>query len=161
MKTENVLYTDGHDVTVTDSVLQVRKKWYSLNEISRHGFAIIQPVRFPKILLLIAGLLLTVTGAAKLIAVSETVLAGLPININELAMGMGLFCILVGSAMISSMSERYAVSITTAKGEKNVIVSKHKEYITQIVHALNEAFFARIHGTTEKSTKREFTVSGR
>ena len=59
------------------------------------------------------------------------------------------------------LGERYAVSITTAEGEKNVVISKRKEYITQIVHALNEAFFARIQGGQDKGSKREFTVSGR
>ena len=36
--------------------------------------------------------------------------------------------------------ERYAVRIATAEGEKNAVVSEKKEYITQIVDALNEAF---------------------
>ncbi len=60
--------------------------------------------------------------------------------------------------------ERYAVSITTAEGERNVVVSDRKEYITQIVHALNEAFFAKFDntGSSIKTTrKRDFIVSGR
>lgn len=161
MKTENVLYTDGHDVTVTDSVLRVRKKWYSLDGISKHGFSIIQPVRLPGILLLVAGFLLTGAGALDLVTRIIPSVITITNNANELSLGFGLLVLLAGAAMMLSMSERYAVSITTAEGEKHVVVSKRKDYITQIVHALNEAFFARIHGNSERSTTQRFTVSGR
>ncbi len=161
MKNENVLYTDGHDVTVTDSVLRVKKKWYNLDGISKHGFSIIQPVRLPGILVLVAGGLFTAAGAGDLITTFVPDVMDLTTNANELSVCLGLLLLLVGTATMISMSERYAVSITTAEGEKHVVVSKRKDYITQIVHALNEAFFARIHGNSERSTTQRFTVSGR
>ena len=159
MKTENVLYTDGHDVTVTDSVLRVKKKWYNLDGISKHGFSIIQPVRLPGILLVAVGSFLTAAGVAEW--VTRFMPATVVMRLNELSVGLGLLLLLIGIATIISMSERYAVSITTAEGEKHVVVSKRKDYITQIVHALNEAFFARVHGNSERSTTQRFTVSGR
>ena len=36
--------------------------------------------------------------------------------------------------------QRYAVRIATAEGEKDVVVSSRKEYIQQIVDALNRAY---------------------
>ena len=161
MKTENVLYTDGHDVTVTDSVLRVKRKWYDLDGISKHGFSIIQPVRLRGILLLIAGGLFTAAGAGNFVTRIVPGVSAVTMNANELSLGLGLLLLLVGTATMISMSERYAVSITTAEGEKHVVVSKRRDYITQIVHALNEAFFARIHGNSERSTTQRFTVSGR
>ena len=160
MKTENVLYTDGHDVTVTDSVLQVRKKWYSLNGITKHGFSIIKPARLPGILSLGLGTLLIMAGALKLVDTRLALTDGSP-DPNGIAIWIGASLLLVGTLLMWSLRERYAVSITTAEGEKHVVVSKRKEYITQIVHALNDAFFARIDPGQVKGHGREFTVSGR
>lgn len=161
MKTENVLYTDGHDVTVTDSVLQVRKKWYSLNGITKHRFSIIAPARLPSILLMTVGALLSIGGTANLITPGISDVFGLPLTPNELSLCLGIFLLLLGARMMWSQHERYAVSITTSEGEKDVVVSRHKEYIMQIVHALNEAFFARVNSGTQSTIKKEFKVSGR
>lgn len=163
MKTENVLYTDGHDVTVTESMFQVKKKWYHLSGITKHNFMILQPDRFPSIMLLVVGTLLEIVGAAKLIPstwLPNVYLFNVWLSANLMAIGVGILFLLMGATWIWLTKERYAVSITTAEGEKNVVVSKRKEYIAQIVHALNEAFFARVAGPM-KEKKREFIVSGR
>ena len=55
MTTERILYTDGHDVTVTDSVIRVRKQFYRLDGITRHGFAIIRPNLIPGIIIAALG----------------------------------------------------------------------------------------------------------
>lgn len=161
MKTDNVLYTDGHRVTVTDSVLQVKKKWYSLNGITKHGISIIAPARFPAFLLLMVGVLFTLAGAARLITTKLTGVLGTPLDVNELSLSLGILLLLLGAGLLWAMTERYAVSITTAEGEKNVVVSRHKEYITQIVHALNDAFFARVNSGTKQGPAKGFMVSGR
>ncbi|HWA35517.1 MAG TPA: DUF6232 family protein [Cyclobacteriaceae bacterium] len=165
MKGESVLYTDGHDVTVTDSRLQVRKRWYQLSGITRHNFSILRPDKFPAILLLVAGSAIEVVGAADLIPVnwmSRVNVFGLSVTANQIAMVSGIVLLLIGAGVMWSLKERYAVSITTAEGERNVVVSERKEYISQIIHALNEAFFSRIGPGTESGTKkREFIVSGR
>ncbi len=83
-------------------------------------------------------------------------------NGYQLAIGAGIILLVIGAVWMMFTKERYAVSITTAEGERNVVVSERKEYITQIVHALNEAFFARVAGSdVSKPRKREFVVSGR
>ncbi|CAN5489466.1 hypothetical protein BH10BAC4_BH10BAC4_01800 [soil metagenome] len=167
MKTENILYTDGHDVTVTSSMLQVKKKWYALSGITKHSFSILPPDRFACVTLLIAGGLLEIAGAANLIpkaVISDMYLFDRWLTANQLAIAIGIFTLLTGAVWLWFTRERYAVSITTAEGEKNVVVSERKEYITQIVHALNEAFFAQIKSpdsTTLKSRKSDFIVSGR
>ena len=161
MKKENVLYTDGHDVTVTDSVLRVRKKWYNLDAITKHGFSILRPVRLPGILLSIVGLMLGAAGARNLITQIMPGLANWALDANHISIVLGLLVISIGGVATWSMGERYAVSITTLEGEKHVVVSRRKDYITQIVHALNGAFFLRVQGNSERSTRQRFTVSSR
>lgn len=164
MKADNVLYTDGHDVTVTDSMFQVKKKWYQLSGITKHGLSILHPDRFPAILLLLLGSIIEVVGAAELIPsalISNVRIQGTWLTANEIAMAIGIVLLLTGAVLMWTLKERYAVSITTAEGEKNVIVSERKEYVTQIVHALNEAFFARLSDAGSTERKRNFIVSGR
>ena len=57
----------------------------------------------------------------------------LPINIRRVA-------VLIGILILASAHERYAVRIGTAEGEKNAVVSRKREYIAQIVDAINHAF---------------------
>ena len=162
MKVENVLYTDGHDVTVTDSVLKVRKRGYNLNEIAKHRFLILQPNKLPLVFCLVIGGLLTIGGAASLVPAGTFTMNffDMAVGPNQLLLWTGIIFLLMGSTRIGSLTERYAVNITMKSGDKNVVISNRKEYITQIVHALNEAFFNRNYGGTE-NVKRQFTVSGR
>jgi len=166
MKNENVLYTDGHDVTVTSDILKVRKKWYSLNGITKHNFSILPPARIACYSLLLLGALLEIIGAANLIpssVVGDMVILNQSLTANQAAIGAGILLLVIGAVWMMFTKERYAVSITTAEGERNVVVSERKEYITQIVHALNEAFFARVANSDgiTKTRKRDFIVSGR
>jgi hypothetical protein len=57
------------------------------------------------------------------------------------------------------MKDRYAVRIATAAGEKNVLVSRKKEYIEQIVEALNRAFFHFVSRGKNKKTSGTPEVS--
>jgi hypothetical protein len=164
MKTEKVLYTDGHDVTVTDSMLQVKKKWYHLSGISKHNFIILQPDRLPAVMLLLAGVILEVIGALNVLPaqwIPSVRVFNLIFTANMIVIAVGVFFLLVGALWMWLTKERYAVNITTAEGEKTVVVSERKEYITQIIHALNEAFFARLSGANRETKKQNFIVSGR
>ncbi len=161
MKTENVLYADGHDVTVTDSVLRVRKKWYDLDGISKHGFSILRPARLPGILLLIVGFILGVAGARNLVTRIIPGMENWAFDANHISIVLGLLLLSIGAIATWSVGERYAVSITTSEGERHVVVSKRRDYVIQIVHALNGAFFLRVQGNSERSNRQRFTVSSR
>jgi hypothetical protein len=140
---DKVLYTDGHQVTVTDSVFQVKNDQYRINGITKHGFLTVKPHRFPGILLLIVGIIVGGLGIMKMISpdkVHDIQMNGTYITGNTLAIIIGSLLVLVGILVTGLMRERYAVRIATAEGEKNVIVSSKKEYVKQIVDALNEAF---------------------
>lgn len=158
MNNENVLYTDGHDVTVTDSALQVRRKWYNLNEITSHGLSIIQPARLPSFLMFGMGILLSLTGGTNTLDTSGMINGNDP---NRLVFLIGICCLVSGVVLALSLGERYAVRITTAEGEKNVVVSRRKEEITQIVRALNNALFSRLNTDSDNKPGRDFMVSPR
>ncbi|HEU5289774.1 MAG TPA: DUF6232 family protein [Cyclobacteriaceae bacterium] len=140
---DKILYTDGHDVTVTDTMLMVRNMSYHLVGITKHGLHIVKPHRLPGYLLFVLGLTLLVCGTLSLwpvnvvpaIAFMERAISG-----RAIVVASGAFLAVVGILIIGLLRERYAVRISTAEGEKNVVVSSHKEYVNQIVNALNRAF---------------------
>lgn len=160
---EKVLYSDGSLVTVTESMIQVKKSGYRLEGITKYGLSILQPVRLPWVLLIGTGLGMVIAGATKTVPASwfaEGYLDDVLITGNLLAILTGIVLVLTGVGFLLSLGERYAVSITTAEGEQNVVVSRRKEYVTCIVNALNSAFFARLKQQGDKRV-REYTVSSR
>ncbi|HEY9048913.1 MAG TPA: DUF6232 family protein [Ohtaekwangia sp.] len=139
---DKVLYTDGHDVTVTDSTFRVKSTSYSLKGIIKYGLLIMRPQRLPGILLLLLGLILVFCGFIDLFpanAFGEIRADEEYINANTLVMSAGAALMVIGTLVAVMIRERYAVRIATAEGEKNAVVSHRKEYIAQIVNALNEA----------------------
>jgi hypothetical protein len=139
---DKVLYTDGHDVVITESTFQVKNKSYNLNGITRHGLSTLRPDRAPGLLLFIVGVIVSLAGILKAIPPSwmnDLYINGSYVDVNTLATWVGLGLALIGILITSVVKEKYAVRIATAEGEKNAVVSKEKEYIRQIVNALSEA----------------------
>jgi hypothetical protein len=139
---DKVLYTDGRDVTVTESTFQVKNRAYELRGITKFGLLIRRPDRFPGVLLLLGGIVLAVCGYFGWIP--ENVMEGDSVNAaatdpNAMAMWVGAGLALLGVVIMAIVRERYSVRIATAEGEKDAIVSTRKEYISQIVDALNRA----------------------
>ena len=144
METNKTLYyTDGHDVMITDSGFRVKNTLYQLNGITRHGFSIISRSRTPYAVLIILGALIFMSGALNFLPLSWTypvTILGFPVAVNSLVMTLGSVLVGLGILIMLRMREKYAVRIFTAEGEKNVVVSQSREYISQIVDALNRAF---------------------
>ena len=140
MKTEDrIIYTDGDKVTVTDSTFHVRKRDYKLNGIIRHGLYVMRPSRLPSIFFILVGFALMIIGFAELVPADrfhDVIVANMAISANTMAMIAGGLMALIGVISIGLLRDRYAVRISTAEGEKNVIVSARKDYIAQIVDAL-------------------------
>ena len=143
MATEEIFYTDGQDVVVTLSTLQVKDRFYRLKAIKQHGMAILQPVRVPGLLLFVAGVVLSIMGLAN--AFTEMIPAswsptGTPMSFNVFAMWFGVLIAMGGLMLTIALRERYAVQIDTPEGEQLAIVSTKREQIMEIVSALNRAF---------------------
>ena len=62
MTPDKVIYTDGRDVTVTDSALKVKNTSYNLSGITKLSFWTIKPERWTAVLLLLLGLTAAVLG---------------------------------------------------------------------------------------------------
>ena len=152
---DKILYTDGHDVVVTETMLKVKSSPYWLNGITKHGLSIIKPNRVPGFLLMFLGVVIGFIGLLQLIpptSIADVYVNGKAISANALALMIGGLLTVIGILIVGLMRERYAVRIATAEGEKDVIVSSKKEYVAQIINALNDAFNfirARVSSYTE------------
>jgi hypothetical protein len=65
---------------------------------------------------------------------------GIFLTSNKLCMLIGGLLLLIGIVWTIVLHTKYAVRITTAEGEKNTVISPEKDYINQIVIAINSAF---------------------
>jgi hypothetical protein len=145
MATEEILYTDGEDVVVTLSTLQVKDRFYRLKAIKKHGIAILQPVRLPGLIVFIAGVVLSIMGLANSFhsqIPAEWSPIGTPLNASDVAQWVGVLMAMGGLMLTIALRERYAVKIDTSEGEKLAVVSTKREQIMEIVSALNRAFMA-------------------
>jgi hypothetical protein len=155
---DKVIYTDGHEVTVTDSTLQVNKQEYQLNGVTKCVLMVLHPNRVPGIALLLVGLILVAVGAMQLIpaTIPEAEISNRPIDANLLAIWVGAALSLIGVLILGIVRERYAVRIATAEGEKDAVVSEKKEYIGQIVDAINQVIsYVRTSGSSRYFTVRD------
>ncbi|HEY0653260.1 MAG TPA: DUF6232 family protein [Chryseosolibacter sp.] len=141
MTPDKVIYTDGHDVVVTDSTLKIKKHSYNMNGITKASFWTIRPDRWPGIVLMLLGVVAAVCGYMGLVPADWSLQteAGL-MSSNTLAVWGGVALFIIGLLVLIFTRERYAVRIGTAEGEKNALVSTKREYIAQIVDAVHTAF---------------------
>lgn len=141
MESEDIIYTDGKHVTITESALEVKNSIYSLISIRKHGLSVLRGAKFP-------GIALAVLGTAMVVlALFNAMPFGLNVYENDSYVGPNTIALWIGGAMaaigiliVLMARERYAIKIETPEGEENVVVSERKEYIVQILNALNEAF---------------------
>jgi hypothetical protein len=162
MTTERILYTDGHDVTVTDSTFRVRKHFYRLDGITRHNFSIIKPNRIPGLFLIGLGLIALATGiAGGQQSNFQIQVASVVIGSQILLSVGGALLIVAGIVVMIAMREKYGVRIVTAEGEKDVLVSDRREYVSMVVEALNKAFInmLRKSGRDEKRVEPPLGLS--
>jgi hypothetical protein len=143
METEEIFYTDGQDIVVTLSTLQVRDRFYSLKSIRKHSMAILQPARLPGIILFITGVALALCGMANAFPVDWAYQTGIferGTDTNAVAQWAGTALTVLGLVLTVVLRERYAVRISTEDGEQDAVVSTRREYIREILDALNRAY---------------------
>jgi hypothetical protein len=128
-----VYYSNGNEVTITDSGLTVKKRLYQLSGISGHSLSIVAPARIPYIVLMGLSVIIFFIGVFNIL---PTAAALTPMAV----MVTGALLFAAGFVVVIMKKEKYAVKIITAEGEKNVVVSQSREYVNQIVAALNRAF---------------------
>ena len=139
----DVIYTDGHNVTVTESTLKVKNTMYRIDGIIKHGLLRLRAQRAPGIIMVVLGVIIALCGIMRLFTPSVTPdvqLGDTYTGANALAIWIGAALFIVGILILAFVRDRYAVRIATAEGEKNAVVSYKKEYVAQIVDALNVAY---------------------
>jgi hypothetical protein len=139
---ENVLYTDGHNVKVTTHKFIVGRVAYLIDGILNARIQMIHGNVAGAIILLLLGIAAALGGYFHYFSGEQ--IDGLAIGswvftYNRLAMLAGGFFMLCSLVWLLTSHNRYAVHITTAEGEKEPIVSTKKDYVAQIVKALNKA----------------------
>jgi hypothetical protein len=142
MKALNFLYTDGRDVVVTDSSLHAKGSQYSLKGIVDFSLEIIKPKLLPAILTMFIGVFLIMDAFYYWIPDTFMESFYLPVTGDgraELELITGIVITLVGIGYLLFSRKRYALCIETAEGNKNVVISKRKEYINQVIDALQKA----------------------
>lgn len=157
MMPDKILYTDGHNVTVTDSKLQVKKHEYMLNGVTKCAVTVIKPNRTPAVVSLLIGIGLIVAGLLTLIPSGifpDLAIGNKLVGPNTMSVWIGTALALVGLLILGVSRERYAVRIATAEGEKDAVVSNRREYINQIVDAINQA----VSFVRTKTASKYFTV---
>ena len=142
MATEITFYTDGKEVTVTDSTLRVRKHAYPLDRIYQHHISVSKPNRTPGLFFVGLGLLSLTSG----IGGSSFQFSGFSIHLFSLVLDPSTIQIILGTCLMVggivfmvAMKEKYAVHIVMGDEEKDVLVSKRKDYIMKVEDALNRA----------------------
>lgn len=153
---DKIIYTDGHDVTVTDSTFKVKRAEYNITGITKYGLMILKPSRLPGVLLLLVGLVLLIGGMLNMFS-PRMEMGDQYVNANTMALLVGAGLSLIGVLILGLVRERYAVRIATAEGEKNAIVSRHKAYISQIVDALNRAL-GTVHDHDQTVTRSTYVT---
>jgi len=144
MVVDKVFYTDGHDVMVTDSNLTVKKKQYRLIGITDHALKRIKPLRLGGLAIVLLGILVAASSTIHSFAakMSDVNLFGKVYDGPQVLIAMGIVIAMVGLIWIFAVRPRYAVHISTAEGDTDVVVSTQREYVRQIVNALNRAVMA-------------------
>ena len=145
MAANEVIYTDGQRIIVTPSAFQVKDVKYNLLGITKHGLAVMKPIRLPGIALITLGIAVSLVGFFRLVpsGMIQNInihVYGKLVSANNMALAMGLLFMTLGLIILIIVKEKYAVRIATAEGETNAVVSNQREYINQIINALNRAF---------------------
>lgn len=139
---ENTLYTDGHGIMVTTSEFVTGKTSYKIAGIINAHVRLLKRTLTPALVLVILGVAGVITGFFHLysnIAMDPFYVGNTIITANRLAIIAGFVLFVAGLALTAFLHDKYAVHIVTAEGDKEPVVSDRKQYIQQIVSALQKA----------------------
>lgn len=136
-----ILYTDGHGTKVTSHEFVAGNSKYLIEGIVDARIHKVRTSPMPGGLLLIIGVI--VFAGAFMRVFDDT---ALNYRIGEMVMtpnliagiaGFGLM--LIGMITLFLRNRKYSVHIVTAEGERDPLVSTKKDYVSQVVAAINNA----------------------
>ncbi len=143
---DSIIYTDGRDIKVTTREFTTGETNYLIDGILNARSNRIKAKTGLAILLLITGLLFVAAAYFHVfnnLQVDSMHIGTLLLTPNRIAALAGAVLVLIGIFWIAMSRNKYAVHITTAEGEKEPVISTKKDYINQIVTAINKALNIR------------------
>jgi hypothetical protein len=148
MIADKIFYADAHEhIIVTDSTFIVKDKEYNIPSIRDHIIREVKPVPFIGVVMTIGGALIALSGMFRIITFSfipPVTVMSRTIDSYWWAILIGTLLLFTGMLLILIVKPKYALHISTAEGaEDDVIISPKREYIRQIIDALNRAFMLR------------------
>ena len=147
MIADKIFYADAHQhVIVTDSTFIVKDKEYNIPSIRDHIIKEVHPIPLLGVLIAAVGTVVALLGMFQVVSfafIPEVSVFGRTIDAYWWAILIGTFLLFGGLLLILIVKPQYALHISTTEGEDDVIVSPKREYIRQIIDALNRAFMLR------------------
>ena len=143
---DNVLYTDGHGIKVTTSNFSTGNSSYRIDGILNAYMKLIRAQYAPALFLILIGFAGIIAGALHLIPdrlLEPFLVSGITVTINLISIILGALMLITGVVMLAARHDKYSVHIVTAEGEKDPVVSVKKDYVNQIVSALEYALRLR------------------
>jgi hypothetical protein len=139
---EGVIYTDGHGTKVTTQEFITGNTTYLIRGIMEARMNQIRTSAIPSITLLVLGIIAFIAGFFRLLNHEEVVqfrIGEMDMTLNRIATLVGFIFIILGLIGLALRHKKYSVHIRTAEGEKDPVVSIKKDYVAQIVSAINAA----------------------
>jgi hypothetical protein len=143
---DNVLYTDGHGIKVTTVNFSTGKTTYRIDGILNAHMRLIKAHYAPSLIMMVLGFAGIMAGALHLIPdhlMQPFIVSGMVITVNLVSIFLGALLLIGGAVLLAVQHDKYSVHIVTAEGEKDPIVSEKKDYVGQIVSALEYALRLR------------------
>jgi hypothetical protein len=139
---EGVIYTDGHGTKVTTQEFITGNATYLIRGIMEARMNQIRTSLIPSITLLVLGTIAFIAGYFQLLNHEEVIqfrIGEMDMTLNRIATLVGFIFIILGLVGLALRHKKYSVHIRTAEGEKDPVVSTKKDYVSQIVSAINTA----------------------
>jgi hypothetical protein len=124
-ETEEIVFMSDHNVKVTQSRLIIKSnKTYAMRNISSvHTHKIPKKTGF-QWLMIIGGAIIAIAGDGE-------------------GLIPGIILLILGAFWLSRLKDRYALRIQSSSGRSDGLTSKDKNYIDEMVRAINEAIIYR------------------
>jgi hypothetical protein len=139
---EPTIYTDGRDVKVTHNEFIAGKKSYKLEGIVNASINLIRASLVPPVFMLLLGIAVLASGLLHFYSsqrIDSLSVGYFIMTANRLAVLAGVLFLIIGIILSFKTRDKYAVHIVTAEGEKEPVISKKRDYVAQIVKALQHA----------------------
>lgn len=160
MKDEEVIYTDGHGVKITNEKFYAEKNIYNLDGITQIDLQRIPASSGPGVTFFVLGFLAIVAGSLDVFdnlsfSGEENIYS---VETSMFAIGLGIAFVMGGVGWMIAAKDKYAVEIRTAEGEKQPIISQSKEYTAHIVASLKKAYFRYVKNYEYNNKRRKKVI---